>query len=211
MKKIVAFGDSWTQGHGVEDDPNFKEVATPDSFIYHLRMCNSWVRWLADKFKLPFVNISQCGIDNTKILEYIKIYRQKLTADDIVLIMWSYPYRHLNKEQTKHILLEDIILEAEQHLQGLNYFFISSFVPTFKEEPDLLQRFDSSKWIDIEGCAADVLNEYERINDISVWEYNSRKVYDEHSFSLGDYHPNLFGYQILGDYIYNKLHEKFNI
>jgi hypothetical protein len=44
---IIAFGDSWTAGHGVEDNIRFKEVASPpecEGFVTKLRLMNSWVR-----------------------------------------------------------------------------------------------------------------------------------------------------------------------
>ena len=42
------------------------------------------------------------------------------------------------------------------------------------------------------GCVSDVLRDYEIKNDIGVWEYGSRSVYNnERNFYEGDYHPNL--------------------
>ena len=31
--KLICFGDSWTAGHGVEDNKLYKEIANPDKFI----------------------------------------------------------------------------------------------------------------------------------------------------------------------------------
>ena len=54
-----------------------------------------------------------------------------------------------------------------------------------------------------------VLKEYELNNDISVWEHNSRLVWnDEQNFYEGDYHPNLLGYKIIGQYIYESITDK---
>ena len=35
MSRILAFGDSWTKGHGVEEDIQYKENPTPPPFIAH--------------------------------------------------------------------------------------------------------------------------------------------------------------------------------
>jgi hypothetical protein len=54
-----------------------------------------------------------------------------------------------------------------------------------------------------------VLKEYEIKNDISVWEHNSRLVWnDEKNFFEGDYHPNSIGYKIIGEYIYENIKDK---
>jgi len=31
--RLICFGDSWTTGHGVETDKQFKETANPPDFI----------------------------------------------------------------------------------------------------------------------------------------------------------------------------------
>jgi len=44
---------------------------------------------------------------------------------------------------------------------------------------------------------------------MSVWEYGSRSIWnDEKNFYEGDYHPNLEGYKIIGDYIYENIKDK---
>ncbi len=205
MKKLIAFGDSWTHGHGVEDNPDYKEIANPDPFIFNLRMNNSWVRWLADKMQLPFVNFGLCGIDNVDIVNYLKQYSHHISTDDLVIIMWSFPYRHIGR-QNKNIMLKNVIHEAELALHGKNYYFVNSFYPTFKDEPDTINHIDSTRWIGINQSVADILTKYELTNDVSVWEYGSRKVYDDtRNFYLGDYHPNLLGYQVIADWLYNEL------
>jgi lysophospholipase L1-like esterase len=206
MKRLIAFGDSWTHGHGVEEDPHYKEIASPDPFTFHLRMNNSWVRWLADKFDVPFVNLGMCGIDNADILHYINEFQRHLEKDDLIIVMWSFPYRHLARPATKHILLRQIINEAEQILDNHNYRFVNSFYPTFKDEPRTKSFIKTDKWIEIDLAASEVLAEYEAEHDVSVWEYGSRKVYnDQRNFYMGDYHPNLLGYKIIANWICNKI------
>ncbi len=64
-------------------------------------------------------------------------------------------------------------------------------------------------FINPNGCVADILRDYEIKNDVSVWEYGSRSIWnDEEKFYEGDYHPNLEGYKIIGNYIYENIVDK---
>ena len=55
--RLVAFGDSWTAGHGVETNSTYKENATPPEFIQKLREQNSWPRWLSERLGIPYINM----------------------------------------------------------------------------------------------------------------------------------------------------------
>ena len=59
--RLIAFGDSWTAGHGVEEKDTFKEEPNPPVFIQRLREQNSWPRWVAEKFDVPFVHCHLCS------------------------------------------------------------------------------------------------------------------------------------------------------
>lgn len=127
-----------------------------------------------------------------------------LKKDDIIIVMLSYPYRYTG--DTYNVV--EIYEQMEQELKGLNHFYFNSFFPTFKEE-----HFDTSKlpdyFINPDGCVSDILREYEINNNIGVWEYGSRSVWnDEKNFYEGDYHPNLDGYKVIANYIYGKLRKK---
>lgn len=206
MKRLIAFGDSWTHGHGVEEDIQYKEIASPDAFIFNLRMNNSWVRWLANKFDVPFVNLGLCGITNYNIVNNIARFKKFLDKNDCVIVMWSFPYRHLNSEESKNIDLQTLLLTAEKLLADHETYFFNSFYPTFKEEPYIVDFVKLSSWICPNITPADILAEYEKANDVSVWEYGSRKVYhDQRNFSLGDYHPNLLGYKVIANWMYDEI------
>ena len=46
----------------------------------------------------------------------------------------------------------------------------------------------------------------EIINKKNVWEYGSKMVWnDKDNYYEGDYHPNLEGYKIISQYIYNEI------
>jgi hypothetical protein len=201
--RLICFGDSWTAGHGIEEDVQYKEIPFPNMFVQKLRVMNSWPRWVAEKLECLYINLGVCGFGNEFILNEIKSVKKDghFKKDDIIIVMLSYPYRYTG--DTYNVI--EIYEQMEQELNGLNHFYFNSFFPTFKEE-----HFDTSKlpdyFINPDGCVSNILREYEIKNDIGVWEYGSRSVWnDEKNFYEGDYHPNLIGYKIIGNHIYNEI------
>jgi hypothetical protein len=204
--RLITFGDSWTEGHGVEEDEKYKENVLPPTFIKKLRMMNSWPRYVADKLKCEFVNMGVCGYGNEYIFKDLKetIENEFISKDDVVIIMLSYPYRY---KKTPYDLVK-FFWEMEKTLTNYKHLYFNSFFPTFKEED-----FDTvnlpETFINPNECVSDVLKQYEIDNDVSVWEYGSRSVWnDEKNFYEGDYHPNLDGYKVIANYIYGKLRKK---
>lgn len=204
--RLICFGDSWTAGHGIEKNIQYKEVAHPPTFIEKLRNQNSWPRWVAEKMGIEYVNMGVCGYGNSYILRDITecINRNCFDKDDIIIVMFSYPYRYV--KDTNDVVR--LFWELEKILKNYKHFYFNSFFPTFREE-----NFDTSNlpetFINPNGCVSDILKEYEIKNNVSVWEYESRSVWnDNKNFWEGDYHPNLLGYKIVADFIYNKIIDK---
>lgn len=209
MKKLIAFGDSWTHGHGVEDDIQYKEIGKADDFTFQLRMLNGWPRYLADKMDLPFVNFGFPGSDNIHIANCVDMFFDKISKDDLIIIMLSFPYRHTFRRETSEVSLKSVIERFQKKLDGYNYYFLNSFCPTFVDEPELKNQLDLSRFIQFDSTASDILIQYEKQNDVSVWEYGSRTVYnDKTNFAEGDYHPNLLGYKVIADWINTELQIK---
>lgn len=203
--KLICFGDSWTAGHGIENNVKYKEDAFPPKFIENLRNQNSWPRWVSEKLNCSFVNMGVCGYGNEYIFRSLKdsIDNGFIEEDDVVIVMFSYPYRY----HDEHDVVK-IYEKIETELKGRKHFFFNSFYPTFKHED-----FNTSNlpeyFINPDGSVSDVLKDYELKNDISVWEYGSRLVWnDEKNFWEGDYHPNILGYKLISNYIYENI-EKY--
>jgi hypothetical protein len=201
--RLICFGDSWTAGHGIENDDRFKEVANPDTFIQKLRSMNSWPRWVAEKLGCVYVNMGMCGYGNEYILKDIIESKHNgfFEKDDIIIVMLSYPYRY--KKDTYNVL--EIFKMLEDTLSPHTHFYFNSFYPTFKDED-----FDTSTlpkyFITPNECVSDILKNYEIEKHESVWEYGSRRVWnDEKNYWEGDYHPNLMGYKLIGEHIYNEI------
>jgi hypothetical protein len=204
--RLICFGDSWTAGHGVESDEKYKEDAHPNLFIQKLREQNSWPKWLSFKLNAPFINNGVCGYGNEYILKDLKECFEKkyINSEDVVIVMFSYPYRYKTKDT--HNVVE-IFLEMEELLVNNEHYYFNSFYPSFKEEDVDIEKLPSY-FINPSGCVSDILREYEINNDVGVWEYGSRSVWnDEKNFYEGDYHPNLLGYKIIGDYIYDEINK----
>jgi lysophospholipase L1-like esterase len=202
--RLICFGDSWTAGHGVEKDSFYKEKAFPNNFIKKLREQNSWVKWVAQKLEIPFVNMGVCGYGNEYIFNDIVSNRgdNHFESDDIIIVMFSYPYRYKSKDMYDVIKL---FWKIENELKEYKHFYFNSFYPTFKDE-DFDTNVLPNYFINPNECVSDVLKEYELKNNISVWEYGSRSVWnDEKNYWEGDYHPNELGYKIIGEYIYDKI------
>jgi len=205
--RIICFGDSWTAGHGVEIDESYKEIPNPPLFIERLREQNSWPRWTAEKLGCVYVNNGVCGDGNKYIYNNVIVSLQNgfIHVNDIIIIMFSWPYRYMRHDSETVI---DIYNMLEKELIGIKHFYFNSFYPSFKD-----YEFDTTQlpeyFINPNGCVADILRDYEIKNDVSVWEYGSRSIWnDEKNFYEGDYHPNLEGYKIIGNYIYENIVDK---
>lgn len=208
--RLVCVGDSWTMGHGVEDDRKYQEIAFPkdgDEFIVKLRMLNGWPRWLANKYDCEFVVMGECGGNNEQIGNIIHglIEANLLKSDDLIIVMFSYPYRDSVGPIQNFTRIENL-------LKPYRHFYFNSFYPTFLNEEtvntDLLPKY----FINPTTSVSDVLKDYEIKNDVSVWEYGSRRVWkNEKNFWEGDYHPNLLGYRLIANHIYDCIEEYNNL
>jgi lysophospholipase L1-like esterase len=205
--RLICFGDSWTAGHGIETDSKFKGIPHPlegNNFIQKWRSQNSWPRWVSDKLKCEFINCGVCGYGNQYILNDIKsiIDNNFLNSSDIIIVMFSYPYRYGDCNPI------EIYNEMEIILNDYKHFYFNAFYPIFKDED-----YDTSNlpdyFINPNNSVSDVLRECEIKNNEYVWEYRYRSVWnDSKSFWEGYYHPNLKGYKIISDYIYNSICDK---
>ena len=204
--RLICFGDSWTAGHGIEEDESYVKDGNPPQFIERLRLLNAWPRWLANKLDIGFVNFGRCGISNEMILEELQkiIDGNFIKEEDLVIVMFSHPHRFRTPETSPLKTLNKL----EDLLKGHKRFYFNSFYPTFIDE-DIEIKDISNFFINPSECVSDVLKKYEQDNNISVWEYQSRSQ----NCPAGEvFHPNMLGYKIIAEYIYqqlqNRIHDK---
>jgi hypothetical protein len=82
MTRLVAFGCSFTYGHGLPD-------CTDGTSGYGPNPSNAaWPKLLADKLDYTVVNMGKPGAGNTEILW--RLLNFKFEVDDVCVIMWSY-------------------------------------------------------------------------------------------------------------------------
>lgn len=202
--RLICFGDSWTAGHGVETDKKYKEEPFPNMFTQKLREQNSWPRWVANEFNCTYVNLGVCGFGNDFIHREISacVNDNLLQPEDIIIVVLSYPYRY-KKYDTCGVV--DLFWKIEDTLKEYKHFYFNSFFPTFELEDIDIQTLPKS-FINPKNTLSEILKNYEINNDVSVWEYESRSVWnDEKNYWEGDYHPNAFGYKIIAEHIYNQI------
>jgi lysophospholipase L1-like esterase len=204
--RLICFGDSWTAGHGVETDKKYKEEPFPDMFTQKLREQNSWPRYVANEFNCTYVNLGVCGYGNHYIFRDIQdcIKNGLIESDDVIIVTLSYPYRYARHNQFDVL---ELFWKMEDLLKEYKHFYFNSFFPTFKEENFDIANLPES-FINPNGTLSDILKSYEIEKNVSVWEYESRSVWnDEKNYWEGDYHPNALGYKIIGEYIYEQINK----
>ena len=206
MQRLIAFGDSWTHGHGVEHQRPLIKSGFAGDLVFSLRLCNSWPRWLSDRFSLTYANIGQPGLSNEQILHKIRGAANELDPGDLIIVMWSYPYRLPNLKEFVPRRPHEVVREAIEVLSDFDYYFVNAFYPMFQHEQHRTKDLDLSRFLDIDRSAADVLRAYERDNDVSVWEYGARITnLNDQELGEGLFHPNLLGYRVIADWIYDIL------
>lgn len=187
--RLVTFGDSWTAGHGIETDLQYKEVIDCGEFINKLRNSNGWPRHLANLYDIPFVNLGWPNLSNPEIVNTVEKNLKNLKKSDLIVVMWSFPYRGDGIPEVDIFNLHDL-------LDGYNWFMCNSFYSMF--EPEQPGKFlDHSRFLDRNLVFSKILLQYEKQNNVSVWEYDFRYPDTWQNTEGGDTHPNYLGYKII--------------
>ena len=88
MSRLIAFGDSFTHGCCLEDQPY------PNTFEHHFQLpvsSLSYPQLVGEQLGLETVNLAQCGVSNKYILR--RMLEFKYQPGDRVMIMWTDPMR----------------------------------------------------------------------------------------------------------------------
>jgi hypothetical protein len=100
MNRLIAFGCSYTYGHGLEDC--VKHDLSPGSTPSQL----AWPKLLADKLNLECLNEGIPGASNKQI--WHKIMNYDFDPTDMIFILWSSNQRHC-------VINEDLTIESIGH------------------------------------------------------------------------------------------------
>jgi hypothetical protein len=202
--KLICFGDSWTAGHGVETNSKYQRISGSDYVVNNWRSQNSWPRWVANKLDIEFINMGECGIGNNHILnnslKNVVFNSDYLTPDDIIIVMFSYPYRNATSPIEDYKGFEDM-------LKNYKHFYFNSFYPMFKDEENV--DLDLTNFIEPENTMLDELLKYQNETGINPWNYNINiESFEDGRLRMGEYHPNINGYRKMADIIYEKIKNK---
>ena len=200
--RLITFGDSWTAGHGVETEKQYKENPTPPKFIEKLREQNSFPKWLGNLLNISYINLGVCGFGNEYIFNSVKENLKFINKDDLIIIVFSYPHRY--KQHNKYTP-EELFKKFETILDGYKKFYFNGFYPFIENDNFNFPNY----YINPKGTLSYQLQFEEMVNKKDVWEYGSKMVWnDVENYYEGDYHPNLQGYKLIGEYMYKQIKNK---
>ena len=100
MAKLYTFGCSFTYGHGLEDCFNEETNGPgPDPSKF------AWPKLLGNRTGLVVENHGECGAGNATILSKIMETHTSFSADDTVVILWSFQsrYCYFTKDQHRYV------------------------------------------------------------------------------------------------------------
>jgi hypothetical protein len=89
---LHAYGDSWTEGEGCDLEIE-KDLKNQDLIVY--RNQHSWVKNLAEKLELKWINNGKSGNPNAVIFNSIidDVINGRVKKDDFIIVMWSSSLR----------------------------------------------------------------------------------------------------------------------
>jgi hypothetical protein len=126
MSRLIAFGCSYTYGHGLEDchvEPN-------NPGLSHSKL--AWPSLLANMLNLEVVNCSNPGASNIHI--FWKLLNFKFNDDDLCVVMWS----HFGRQPFSNLKYNSSIIEWDNYDRG-----VIKRLPELEEENLVIRNFIS--------------------------------------------------------------------
>ena len=199
--RLITFGDSFTAGYGISESQKWVGHGAPDKFEDFYRRMNSWPKFLAQKLKIPFVNMGMCNnFGNNDIYKLIKENVDELLPDDLIIVAFSFPYRNLTTANSDYKNIDTI-------LKNYNRFYFNAFYPIFTDEKPEMD-LDLSKFIRPNYTFSMYLGEVEREKSIALFQNNS--WYNDKSLD-GSQHPNYEGYKHIAEFVYSEIKDKIDL
>jgi hypothetical protein len=89
MAKLIAFGCSFTHGHSLPDQPEWRSILKnhEPSFLIPASKQYAWPAVLGAELNMPMDNRGHCGNSNRGILH--DILTTTIDSNDLVVIMWT--------------------------------------------------------------------------------------------------------------------------
>ena len=119
---LHAYGDSWTEGEGCDLEIE-STLKNQELIIY--RNQNSWVKSLADKLNLQWINNGKSGNPNSVIFNSIidDVTNDRIKKGDLVIVLWSSSLR----DYVAFLPRQQWVSWSVKHLVNLPEKFINSY------------------------------------------------------------------------------------
>ena len=119
---LHAYGDSWTEGEGCDLEIE-STLKNQELIIY--RNQNSWVKSLADKLNLQWINNGKSGNPNSVIFNSIidDVTNDRIKKGDLVIVLWSSSLR----DYAAFLPRQQWVSWSVKHLVNLPEKFINSY------------------------------------------------------------------------------------
>ena len=135
---LHAYGDSWTEGEGcnLEIESTLKNQ---ELIIY--RNQNSWVKLLADKLNLQWINNGKGGNPNSVIFNSIidDVTNDRIKKGDLVIVLWSSSLR----DYAAFLPRQQWVSWSVKHLVNLPEKFINSYKSNNETYDSFLREYKS--------------------------------------------------------------------
>ena len=135
---LHTYGDSWTEGEGCNFTKESK-LKNQDLIIY--RNQNSWVKLLADKLKMNWINNGKSGNPNALIFNQIidDVTNNRIKKGDFVIILWSSSLR----DYAAFLPRQQWVSWSVKHLINLPEKFINSYKSNNQNYDSFLSEYKS--------------------------------------------------------------------
>ena len=119
---LHAYGDSWTEGEGCDLEIE-STLKNQELIIY--RNQNSWVKLLAGKLNLQWINNGKSGNPNSVIFNSIidDVTNDRIKKGDLVIVLWSSSLR----DYAAFLPRQQWVSWSVKHLVNLPEKFINSY------------------------------------------------------------------------------------
>ena len=120
--RLFTYGDSWTEGEGCDLEIE-STLKNQELIIY--RNQNSWVKSLADKLNLQWINNGKSGNPNSVIFNSIidDVTNDRIKKGDLVIVLWSSSLR----DYAAFLPRQQWVSWSVKHLVNLPEKFINSY------------------------------------------------------------------------------------
>ena len=208
MPRLVAFGCSFTYGHGLPDCHDGKIGCGPNPSNF------AWPRLLANKLGYTFVNMGKGGSGNTEILW--RLLNFNFEVDDVCVIMWSYfPrtdfFRYRNDGAGTRIEHNHRLLDEEETVFNENNNITNLLA--MSHAAYYLDSLNISSYACI--GAYDAMGENPKFGDVDIVLHDRIKITNlDLSFSMSSHvvdialdgrHPGIQSHKLIAERLYNNL------